>query len=395
MSAVILVINTGSSSIKFALYQLENLELLARGQVAGLNHAEVTLWEISLHRQPKQTSDLPSVDTHAKAIHYILTWIEQQSENWQLVAAGHRVVHGGVKRARPVVIRPEVLTELRALESLAPQHQPHNLSAVDVINESMPELLQVACFDTAFHATQSDAQRMLPLPAHLREKGLMKYGFHGLSYEYLVGELPRTISASLPEKLIIAHLGNGASACAIYKGKSVASTMGFSTLDGLVMGTRCGSIDPGVLLHLLQIEKMSVEELSACLYEQSGLLGLSGKSADIRQLESSSNPQALIALEVYVSTLAKHISGLAAALQGCDAIVFSGGVGENSIFIREKLILQLAWLGCDLDAEANRQGLSCITNPDSQIQAYVVATNEELVIARHTIDLYRTFTKIY
>jgi len=388
MVDVILVINAGSSSIKFALYQFDHLKLLARGQVTGLVSSQASSWEISLKDGDKQLSTLDDINTHSEAIEFILDWLRDSSTKWQLVAAGHRVVHGGTKYSEPVRVSSEVLAELHQLQGLAPQHQPHNLSAIEAVLEFMPDLLQVACFDTAFHATQPEVQRLLPLPRQLRDKGLMKYGFHGLSYEFLVGELPKVISASLPEKLIIAHLGNGASACAIHQGKSVASTMGFSTLDGLVMGTRSGSIDPGVLLHLLQRENMSVEELSNCLYEQSGLLGLSGVSSDIRQLESSSNPQALLALEVYVSSLAKHITGLATVLQGVDAIVFSGGVGENSVFIREQLLSQLAWLSCDLDVDANRQGLNCITTPDSRIQAFVVPTNEEIVIVRHIIDLY-------
>jgi len=388
MKKVALVINAGSSSIKFALYQLDVARLLARGQVSGLGGSQQPSWEITISNEAKQSCNIDGVKTHLAAIEFILDWVSNNSKKWQLVAAGHRVVHGGTEYSSPVRVTSDILAELRQLQDLAPQHQPHNLSAIDAVTKFMPELMQVACFDTAFHTTQPEAQQLLPLPKRLRDKGLMKYGFHGLSYEYLVDEIPSINSGQLPEKLIIAHLGNGASACAIYKGKSMATTMGFSTLDGIVMGTRCGAMDPGVLLHLLQKENLTVEQLSDCLYEQSGLLGLSGISSDIRQLEASSSPQAELALEVYVSTLAKHIAGLAAVLQGFDAIVFSGGVGENSVFIREKLLSQLAWLGCELDTDANHKGLSCITTPDSQIQAFVVPTNEELVILRYVIDLY-------
>ncbi len=251
MQEVILVINAGSSSIKFAIYQLDQLQLLACGQVSGLVDSQASIWEISVNGQDKQSLNLDHVHSHAEAIQFILDWLGNSAEDWQLVAAGHRVVHGGTQYSAPVRVTPEILAELRQLENLAPQHQPHNLAAIDAVMELMPELIQVTCFDTAFHATQPEVQRVLPLPKQLRDKGLMKYGFHGLSYDYLVGELPQVTSASLPDKLIIAHLGNGASACAIHQGRSMATTMGFSTLDGLVMGTRSGAIDPGVLLHLM------------------------------------------------------------------------------------------------------------------------------------------------
>ncbi len=389
MVEVILIVNAGSSSIKFALYQLQSLKLIARGQVTGLASSAGASWELDEFNGIKKSNPLGHVDSHAKAVEHILEWFRISAHNWQLVAAGHRVVHGGSRYSSPVKICPEVLADLRQLENLAPQHQPHNLAGVDALSTYMPELLQVACFDTAFHATQPETQKILPLPARLRDKGMLKYGFHGLSYEYLVRELPRVMSAPLPEKLICAHLGNGASACAIRNGESVATTMGFSTLDGLVMGSRCGSLDPGVLLHLLQQEKMDVEELSECLYAESGLLGLSGVSADVRQLEASSDPQAKLALEVYVSGLAKHVAGLAAVLQGVDAIVLSGGVGENSVYIRQQLLSRLGWLGCDLNQDANRQGLPLISNPGSKIQVYVVPTNEEMTIVRHVVDFYR------
>ena len=389
MVEVILVINAGSSSIKFALYQLDNLQLIARGQVTNLASSQKSHWEINVINEIKQTSYLDNVDSHKSAVEYILDWFKRSPKDWKLIAAGHRVVHGGNKYSSPVKVTDDVIDDLRKIQVLAPQHQPHNLSGIDALSQFMPDLMQVACFDTAFHVSQPETQKIIPLPSWLRDKGLMKYGFHGLSYEYLVRQLPHIISGSLPDKLIIAHLGNGASACAIHKGQSVATTMGFSTLDGLVMGTRCGSIDPGVLLHLLQQEKMTVEDLSECLYEQSGLIGLSGESSDIRQLEARSNdPQALMALEVYTISLAKHILGLAAVLKGVDAIVLSGGVGENSVLIRKKLLSELAWLGCELDEDANCRGSSLITKQDSRIHAYVIPTNEEMTIVQHVIDLY-------
>ena len=248
----------------------------------------------------------------------------------------------------------------------------------------MPELPQVACFDTAFHANQAQVHRLLPLPQRLRDLGLMRYGFHGLSYEYLLGEVAKHHAGILPENLIVAHLGNGASVCAIKDGQSLATTMGFSTLDGLIMGSRCGSIDPGALLHLLTTEKMDVEALTDCLYQQSGLLGLSGISADMRELQSSNSKAAALAIDAYVLALVKHIMGLIGLMEGVDAIVFSGGVGENSALIREQVLVRLRWLGCELDSVANQQGAVRISAEGCQIAALVIPTNEELVIARHT-----------
>ncbi len=381
MTEVILVINSGSSSIKFALYRLNDLSLLARGQIADIYHSSPSLWALDIAGGEKASTRLEGIDKHNQAIRYILDWVVQNNDSWVLAAAGHRVVHGGAERSRPASINSEVLLELRSLEPLAPQHQPHNLAAIDAIMASMPNLPQVASFDTAFHASQPPEQRLIPLAKSLRDKGLMKYGFHGLSYEYLVRHLAEHTDTALPEKLIIAHLGNGASACAVLNGKSVASTMGFSTLDGLVMGSRSGSIDPGVLLHLLQTENFTAKQLADCLYEQSGLLGLSGISSDVRQLESSADEKASLALDVYVSSILKHIASLGSVMQGIDALVFSGGVGENSVLIRGRVLRQLAWLGCDIDETANKRGDICISTPDSKLKAYVIPTNEELIIA--------------
>ncbi len=388
MTDAIVVLNAGSSSIKFALFEPANLGLLASGQVTSFNLPIDTHFEFSLsHQLEKQKSVLPEVINHQQAVHHILQWIKLSSHNWCLVAAGHRVVHGGEIRHQPVLINAKIMSELAALEPLAPQHQPHNLNAINIVSEILPELPQVACFDTAFHAIQHEVQRLLPLPEGLRDMGLMKYGFHGLSYEYLVEELPRINNGLLPEKLIIAHLGNGASICAINNGKSVSTSMGFSTLDGLVMGSRCGSIDPGVLLHILRTKVMGLDQLTSCLYEQCGLLGLSGLSSDMRELEASSSSQARLAIQVYINSFMKHFMALTSVLQGIDAIVFSGGVGENSVLIRQQILSQLAWLGCELDSDANRQGDSLISSSQSKIKAFVIPANEELIIARRTQQL--------
>ncbi|MCK5664195.1 MAG: acetate/propionate family kinase [Thiotrichaceae bacterium] len=389
MTKAILVLNAGSSSIKFALYQMGELALLARGQITEfVKHlSSQSLFEVSQPDQSALKIQLDTIHNHQQATAFIINWISQDSHPWELIAAGHRVVHGGPIRDKPAIVDADVFAELKMLEPLAPQHQPHNLNAIQAISENFPKIQQVACFDTAFHANQGAVNRLLPLPEFLRNKGLMNYGFHGLSYEYLVGQVTDRMGGVVPEKMVIAHLGNGASACAVKNGVSEATTMGFSTLDGLVMGSRCGSIDPGVLLHLLKTEGMDSDELSHILYEQSGLLGLSGLSSDIRDLVNSNSEQAKIALKVYIISLVKHITSLASVLEGLDTLVFTGGVGENSAYIRESVIKKLSWLGCEIDHNANNRGQSCITRKQSKIKVLVLPTNEELIIARQTMQL--------
>ncbi len=388
MAEVILVLNAGSSSIKFAVYQTNDLVRLAHGQITGLN-ADRRVFEHAVGGDKKRTQNLEEVTNHQQAIVHILSRLQQVDQSWRVVAVGHRVVHGGPSRNHAALITAEVLRELAQFKLLAPQHQHHNLAGIESVARVMPDLPQVACFDTAFHASQPAVHRILPLPQQLRDQGLMRYGFHGLSYEYLVSEVPKHYDRVLPDNLIIAHLGNGASVCAVKQGKSLATTMGFSTLDGLIMGSRSGSIDPGVLLHLLTAGGLSIDELSTCLYEQSGLLGLSGLSSDMRELEASDTTASALALETYVMALVKHIMALVAVMEGFDAIVFSGGVGENSAFIRHQVLTRLRWLGCDIDIAANQAGESRITTNNSKIVAFVIPTNEELVIAKQTRALWR------
>ncbi len=330
-------------------------------------------------------AEVSEVDTHQKAIAYALRWIDDNSDGMSLIGVGHRVVHGGPDRRRPALVTPELMDELEALAPLAPHHQPHNLTAIRAVSVAAPLLPQVACFDTAFHATQPAIARRLPLPASYRDRGLQRYGFHGLSYEYIVSAVPAYNAGRLPQRLIVAHLGNGASLCAIRAGESVAASMGFSTLDGLLMGTRCGSIDPGVLLHLMREEKMDEAALSHLLYNESGLLGVSGVSADMQILLNSSEAGAAEAVDLFCYTLVRMVSSMAGALGGVDALVFTGGIGEHAGAIRAKVCQQLQWLGGDFDAAANEAGNLTLATPISRIKVWVIPTNEELVITRHTL----------
>jgi len=380
----LLVINAGSSSIKFALYQEQNLQLLCRGQVSSFHQSSTTQFEVMLEGQALKTHSVHGVDNHQQAIDVILTWIDDSNLGWHLCAAGHRVVHGGAKRDAPVMINSQIIDELLSLAPLAPLHQAHNLAAINSIIKTHPKLPQVACFDTAFHSKQDAVQRLLPLPKKFRDKGLMRYGFHGLSYDFLVNELRIKLEGELPDNVVMAHLGNGASICALKKGKSVASSMSFSTLDGLLMGSRCGAIDAGVLLYLLQTEGLSADELSTCLYEESGLLGLSGLSSDVRDLEKNDCPDAQLALEYYVDSIVKHIVTAAATLEGMNALVFSGGVGENSVWVRQQVLNKLKWLGVEMNESANLKCQQLISTDQSEIQVYVLKTDEAHIIARHT-----------
>ena len=393
----VLVLNAGSSSLKFAVFQvMENADdfvVTLRGQISAIGSAPVFRAWIKTEATDGQSisNAAEEIGNHQQAIAYALSWIEQQADDLRLMGVGHRVVHGGPNRQSPAPVTPELLEELDALSVLAPHHQPHNLAAIRAVAETAPDLPQVACFDTAFHATQDSIARCLPLPRTLREQGLQRYGFHGLSYEYITGAVPGYNEGRLPQRLIVAHLGNGASLCAIRDGKSVASSMGFSTLDGLLMGTRCGSIDPGVLLHLMREQHMDEAALCKLLYNESGLLGVSGISADMQVLLDSDDPAAAEAVELFCYTLVRAIGSMAAALGGIDGLVFTGGIGEHAKPVREKVCRQLSWLGIDFDADANVANAASITSPitsqGSAVKVWVIPTDEELVITRHTRHL--------
>lgn len=391
MADRLLVLNAGSSSLKFGVYDVPagaaDLALVCRGQIAGIG-PKPRLTATGAAGQPLEGSvgPLPAIPTHAAALAFLLHWLRDTGHAASLAGAGHRVVHGGTAFTAHCRLTPDAIEQLAALEPLAPHHQPHNLAAIRALAQQLPDLPQVACFDTAFHADQPPEARRLSLPREYEEKGLLRYGFHGLSYEFVVQRLRELTGGRLPERLVVAHLGNGASMCAVRGGRSIATTMGFSTLDGLIMATRVGSLDPGVILHLLR-EGMKPKQLEDLLYNKSGLLGLSGLSADMKTLLASSDPSAREAVEHYCYAVARQLGSLAAALGGLDALVFTGGIGENAAPIRAEVCARAAWLGLVFDPHANAGDGPIISHPRSAVVAWVIPTDEERIIARHTRHL--------
>jgi acetate kinase len=391
MSACLLVINAGSSSIKFTLYGLvENHHLVVElnGQVAGIgDQGQFTASDAAGDSLVVQQLPPHSADKHSQAFEVIYQWLLGYLQGRTLVAVGHRIVHGGQLYAAPVLIDDRVFKHLEALIPLAPLHQPHNLAPIRELQKISPTFPQIACFDTAFHFTQPEVAHRLALPRKFTEAGLRRYGFHGLSYEYIANLLPQLKLAGA--RVIVAHLGSGASLCALKDGRSVATSMGFSPLDGLVMGTRCGSLDPGVLLYLMDHYQMDARALEKLLYFQSGLLGISGISSDMTSLLASSDPHACEAVESFVYRVTRELGSLAAALGGLDALIFTGGIGEHSVIIRQRICQQAAWLGVGLDNNANQQQEPrfCISKAASTVATWVVQTDENLMIARHTLKL--------
>ncbi|MFO1372091.1 MAG: acetate/propionate family kinase [Candidatus Competibacteraceae bacterium] len=393
MEKGILVINAGSSSIKFAVFvdgEQPEPELQIKGQMEGLGtdpkfHAKNTLGE----KFDRDTWSRQTKPNHSDALRYIFGWLRENVSNLQVVAAGHRVVHGGLAYNRAVRLDEQVMAELDRLVPLAPLHQPHNLAAIRTLTEVNPELPQIACFDTAFHRTQPRMAQLFALPRALIESGVRRYGFHGISYEYIARKLPDY--APTARKVVVAHLGSGSSMCAIQEGKSIESTMGFTTVDGLMMGTRTGVLDPGVVLYLLQDRGYDIKTLEKLLYKESGLLGVSGISNDMRDLLMSDDPHAKEAVELFIYHVGRHLAALASTLQGLDAVVFTAGIGENSALIREWICRRAEWLGIHLDEEANRQGGHGISTPDSPVSAWVIPTDEERMIALHTRHILREF----
>ena len=316
------------------------------------------------------------------------TWrlgISSRFDRESLAAVGHRVVHGGQQFARPALVTAEIVQELKALSPLAPLHQPFNLAAIDAVFDRLPGLPQVACFDTAFHRGHSAVAELIPLPKDLRARGLQRYGFHGLSYEYIASVLPHVAPEIASGRVLVAHLGSGASICAMNDGRSVDSSLGFTALDGLCMGSRPGGMDPGVVLYLFQELGMSTREVEDVLYRKSGLLGISGISNDMRALVGNDEPAARLAVDYFVYRAAKEIGALTAVLGGLDGLVFTAGIGENDAEIRRRICEACSWLGVEVDAEANETHGSRITTRDSEVSAWVIPTDEELMIARHTV----------
>ncbi len=390
MNNYLLVINAGSSSIKFAIYRKDHslMQLVAdaAGQIEGIG-SKPGFKVKSPEGLVLADRALTSVEAtnHTGAITIIRTWLRDYFADGEMLAVGHRVVHGGQHYSAPVLIDAKVLLELENLVPLAPLHQPHNLATIHALLETMPSLPQVACFDTAFHRTQPSVAQHFAIPRRFADEGVSHYGFHGLSYEYIASVLPTVESKLADARIIVAHLGSGASLCALQKGLSIATTMGFSPLDGLVMGTRCGNIDPGVLLYLMDRYSMDARDLEQLLYYQSGLLGVSGISNDMRTLLASDDPHAQEAIELFVYRIGREIGSLAAALGGLDALIFTGGIGEQSSVIRAKVCRKAAWLGLELDESANETTARRISMPDSKISAWIVPTDENLMIAYHTL----------
>ncbi|MCY1015869.1 acetate/propionate family kinase [Pyxidicoccus sp. MSG2] len=382
----LLVLNAGSSSLKFSVFlEEEPLRLLLRGEFEELSthprfvaHAEGAVigekdWAAGTRLGYEGATD------------FLFTWGRGGVLGGHRIAAvGHRVVHGGMRFSGPALIDAATLEELEALIPLAPLHQPHCVEAIRAVMRTAPWVPQVACFDTAFHRTQPPVAQAFALPRRYAEEGIRRYGFHGLSYEYIASTLPRTAPAAAEGRTVVAHLGNGASLCALLRGRSVATTMGLTALDGLMMGTRCGAIDPGVLLYLMDRHGMDARALERLLYQQSGLLGVSGESSDMRELLDSTSAAAAEALELFVYRIHRELASLAAALHGLDAVVFTGGIGEHAAPIRERVCRAAGWLGLELDEEANARGGPCITRPGSRVSAWVIPTDEETMIAHHT-----------
>lgn len=420
MSQGLLVLNAGSSSIKFSVFVLPadggELQLACRGlqENIGEHNPHFKAFDHSgrvladrhppteaqyrkagpeLRRRaddpplPAQSVSAPVaavVYDHQAALRDLLAWVQASPDLPDVVAVGHRVVHGGEEYSDPQLLTPAIVTRLAHFIPLAPLHQPHNLAGIQALAVVRPDLPQVACFDTAFHHGQPELAKIMALPRAYRQEGVRRYGFHGLSYEFIAGHLAQIMGTAATGRVVVAHLGNGASMCALQDGQSMASTMGFTAVEGLPMGTRTGSLDPGVLIYLIEQHGMGVKDLTNLLYKQSGLLGLSGVSNDMRELLASAEPNARLAVDYFCYRIARELGSLAAALGGLDALVFTGGIGEHAAAVREQVCARSAWLGIEMDTAANAADARRIDRPGSRTAVWVLPTNEELVIARHT-----------
>ncbi len=381
MSRNILTLNAGSSSLKFALFPNEGDAPLATGIVDRIGA------DASLRIVDAQGMELPKrghgdFADHARALASALGILQSEFAGMEVEAVGHRVVHGGPDFSAPVALDDKVMKRLEQFSPLAPLHQPHNLAGIRAAMAAFPEAAQIACFDTAFHRNQPFVNDTFALPREWYEKGVRRYGFHGISYEYMAGALAQTAPLLYAGRIVVAHLGNGASMCAMSNGRSVASSMGFSALDGLPMGTRCGQLDPGVILYLLEQEKLEPAEISDLLYKRSGLLGISGLSHDMRTLEASEDPAAKDAIDYFVFRIQRELGAMAAALGGLDALVFCGGIGENSRLVRARVCERLEWMGIEIDHGRNAANDPVISSELARVKVLVIPTNEELVIAR-------------
>jgi acetate kinase len=387
MDEFALVLNSGSSSLKFALFRTSaggGWPVAARGNIEGIGTSPTMSARDgsgSTLATPKLRGGVRDADA---ALEHVFAWLRSSFGGGRIIGVGHRVVHGGPHYAAPVIVTSEVLAELRRLVPYAPLHQPYNLAGIEAVAQRRPDVPQVACFDTGFHRSLPAVAKLIPLTSDVRRGGVERYGFHGLSYEYIASVLPQVAPEIGEKRVIVAHLGNGASLCALRARASVETTMGFTALDGLCMGTRPGAVDPGVILYLFQGLDLSVKEVETMLYKKSGLLGISGVSNDMRELLESSEPTARLAVDYFVYRVAKEVGALAAVLGGLDALVFTAGIGENSAVIRRRICQACAWLGVELDDAANTAKAARISQTTSRVSAWMIPTNEELMIARHT-----------
>jgi acetate kinase len=394
MSGLVLTLNAGSSSIKFAVYQTlhDQLALNAKGQVEGIGSAPHFIAKAQegaiLHES--YWEPVSGGQGHARAFEQIWGWLTTAAVDSKILAVGHRVAHGGEAFSQPVRIDPSVIETLSHLIPLVPLHQPNNLAAIKAVAAQHPELPQVACFDTGFHRGRAPVTERFGLPHPLFERGVRRYGFHGLSYEYIVERLRELAPDVFAGRVVVAHLGSGCSMTAIRGGRSVDTSMSFSALDGIPMGTRCGVLDPGVLLFLMREDGLGVHELEDLLYKRSGLLGLSGISNDLRALQASDDPRATEAIDYFVYRIGQTLGSLTSTLSGLDALVFTAGVGENDAEIRRRVCADAAWLGIELDAAANQDRSQCISVKGSAPSVWVIPTDEEKMIATHTLRVLQS-----
>jgi acetate kinase len=383
---ITLVINSGSSSLKFSLFLIKNnvgLELLYKGYITNIGDNA----ELSVHKD-----EIPIIQravdasNHEAALQQFFQWFKNETQSLEIIAVGHRIVHGGLRFHQPTLLSEQVFSYLETLIPLAPNHQPANLQAIKLLMKLQPTLPQIACFDTAFHANRPEVEQFFALPKIPALKDIRRYGFHGLSYEYISHVLPDYLGAQAKGKIIVAHLGHGASLCAIENNQSVATTMTFTPLDGIPMGTRSGSVDPAVVLYLQQ-QGMTSQQISDLLYFQSGLLGVSGVSGDIQVLLKQNTAESKFAIDLFVHHIVRAIGSLAACLEGLDALIFTGGIGENENSIRASITEKCKWLGLTLDLKKNEQSAPCISHQDSAVSAWVIKANEELIIAQQTLAI--------
>ena len=398
MAEALLTLNAGSSSIKFALFEHgkaipQQPQLV--GQIDGIGASGGQRTHLKARDASGRALDDidlnltgPAEGQHKEALTFLVDWLHKHEAGWRIVGVGHRVVHGAQKFSQPIILDATIIDTLRGFIPLAPLHQPHNLAGIDALSAALPDIPQIACFDTAFHRSQPEIAQLFALPRAITAQGVRRYGFHGLSYEYIAEVLPRHLDpARAAGRVIVAHLGNGASMCAMRNLKSQASTMGFTAVDGLMMGSRTGNIDPGVLLYLMDYQRMDAKALTRLLYKESGLLGVSGISQDMRILLESAAPEAREAIDLFCYRIVREIGSLTAALGGLDALVFTGGIGEHGAPVRAQVCGQLEWLGLRLDPSANEANRSLISQAGSSIDVCVIPTNEEWIIARHTAEL--------